>query len=48
MIKNKLEITEDKLNKEINNIDKKKLNNELIKVKKDLDKKSFNIKKIKD
>ena len=48
MIKNKLEITEEKLNKEINNIDKKKLNNELIKVKKDLDKKSFNVKKIKD
>ena len=41
MIKNKLKITEDKLNKEINNIDEKKLKNELIKVKKDLDKKKL-------
>ena len=41
--RDKLKRTEDKLNKASNDIDKKKLNNELINVKKDLDKKIFNV-----
>ena len=42
-IKDKLQRTEDKVNKASNNTDKKRLNNELINNKKDLDKKSFNV-----
>ena len=41
MIKDELKRTEDKLNKGSNDTDKKRLNNELIKVKKDLDKKAL-------
>ena len=40
-IKDKLQRTEDKLNKASNNTDKKRLNNELINNKKDLDKKAL-------
>ena len=48
IFRDKLKRTEDELNKTRNGIDKKKLNHELINVKKDLDKKIFNITKLKD
>ena len=48
IFRDKLKRTEDELNKARNDIDKKKLNNELINVKKDLDKKILNVTKLKD
>ena len=48
MFRNELKRIEDKLNKKSNDIDKEKLNNELINVKKNLDIKNKYIKKLED
>ena len=48
ILRNKLKSIEDKQNKERNDIDKEKLNNELIEVKKNLNIKNKHITKLKD